>query len=749
MTLSSGRISLFDWMDIDGEVHTLNGKKRLCVWGGPDLAEIEIMFRNYFFSEPSLIDHLQRADEIWIKPNITGEALPEEGKTTQPIVLDALLTVLGHLIGNMKRIYIADSSVIGCDTSRAASIAGIMDICHKNIVKFVDLRDVPYENVKVQKPFLFEELQINAPFLSRNVFKINVSKIKTTYGSPAGFCVKNSKGIITDDLKLKFHLAGIQKALCDLAQVVDWEISILEGFPMSELGKPAGSGPFGISADAVLLDTFLCACMGIPLSIVEHLQELSRMRGINEKLFEQLSGYKQFRNSWPALIYSSQGVKDLAKRYSVDIEDGDACSACVESLAKALSRLQRENLLPIEGRLFAGAQNDNKIIRKAADLRPVFVGNCAFDRVAMELHQNGYPAILQALWRGSVKIEGCPPTIDGMVKKLSSLVCSKESAVKGNGVAKSLRIEAAFDISPIQIFLDASIYRKIIEVIPSEGVSFFSFGLEKALACEVICAAICHQMTWEFLRRSVYDAICGGAEWWRPENIGEVDLAIIENLLSNYSRKERIRAKERSEMLRSLICLFDENTKTFCDVFGIDEDGNRRSPTDIIKNLCRAPVFSEDPESKKLQVLVHNLAHTKVIPNVEELCEPAIDYHIMRLYLRRGDVYPVSKVGKEFIDIKTFRRSNTVTALRSVVSEALRYACAMAHLPINTVNTIEWWIGRSVCLRGKPDCELTGNGSDWLRSIAQQCPFCKTCTGYNCDKKLLLVDEPLHNGRLY
>ncbi len=52
----------------------------------------------------------------------------------------------------------------------------------------------------------------------------------------------------------------------------------------------------------------------------------------------------------------------------------------------------------------------------------------------------------------------------------------------------------------------------------------------------------------------------------------------------------------------------------------------------------------------------------------------------MRLYLRRGDVFPSSKVGRMFMSQRLMRRSSTVTALRKIVSEALKRSAQYAGL---------------------------------------------------------------------
>lgn len=71
----------------------------------------------------------------------------------------------------------------------------------------------------------------------------------------------------------------------------------------------------------------------------------------------------------------------------------------------------------------------------------------------------------------------------------------------------SARIINEFEIMQIP-FIGCNydmIYHRINEILPSEEINFNEFGLEKDIACELICAAIYHQMNWDFLRKVVFD----------------------------------------------------------------------------------------------------------------------------------------------------------------------------------------------------------------------------------------------------
>jgi hypothetical protein len=281
----------------------------------------------------------------------------------------------------------------------------------------------------------------------------------------------------------------------------------------------------------------------------------------------------------------------------------------------------------------------------------------------------------------------------------------------------------------------------IAPLLPEEKVTFTEFNREKQLAAEVICASICQQLNWDFLRASVQTDMNREDAWWEPRRIEFVTAQDVERILSGYKHPSRIRPNERAQMLRSLASLFSEGRDGYSDVFSEQVDSSAGAAR-LIAILDSCTAFSEDTQRKKLQVLLHRLAKSGLVEGLESVCEPAIDYHIMRLYLRRGEVSPVSHVGSQYIADGKSRTARTVAAVRSTVADALRVVAEQSNLSIPLVNTIEWWIGRSVCVRQNPDCELTGEASQWLRPMFKRCPFSSSCVALNINNELLSVTEP-------
>ena len=120
----------------------------------------------------------------------------------------------------------------------------------------------------------------------------------------------------------------------------------------------------------------------------------------------------------------------------------------------------------------------------------------------------------------------------------------------------------------------------------------------------------------------------------------------------------------------------------------------------------------------------------------------------MRLYLRRGEVQPTGETGRHYMCCSGQKRYSTISAFRSIVADAMRDVAKYSRTPIHVVNTIEWWIGRSLCLKENPDCLLEKEKSIWLKDKYSKCPFYDNCLAIK-DDWLLSISEPEHTGRFY
>lgn len=264
----------------------------------------------------------------------------------------------------------------------------------------------------------------------------------------------------------------------------------------------------------------------------------------------------------------------------------------------------------------------------------------------------------------------------------------------------------------------------------------------------MICASICHQMNWDFLRQAVLDTTKKNIDWIECKNLISIAALDINDMLKNYNRSERIRAEERAELLREVGKMVCE-IGSYSDVF-VDNQMNLLPYEKIREHLLSCPTFSQDPTEKKLQLLLQKLSNVKLLKGLGTYYKPAIDYHLIRCYLRRGLILPKTQYAENFITNPSIqRKENTVGAMRQLCCELMEQICMFTSLDISSVNLIEWHIGRSICTQGKPDCFLKSKNASWLKVKFSKCPFYDSCAACQYKKNYLTIQEPTYGGTSY
>lgn len=292
------------------------------------------------------------------------------------------------------------------------------------------------------------------------------------------------------------------------------------------------------------------------------------------------------------------------------------------------------------------------------------------------------------------------------------------------------------------------VYPMIKELLPNETVTFEEFGVEQAILCEIICAAICHQINWDDLRKCIYKKTKSNPEWLSLNNLEAMTASKVYEILCTYDKVERIRAEERCNIIRMIgkwAKKFSEIKKVF-----FNGDGVLLDYEVIRNNILLCPVFSKDPQEKKLQLLIQKLS---AFENMEELSlyyRPTIDYHLIRTYLRRGLIFGKTKHAQQYIENNLVeRKERTVAAIRMHCARMIDEISVFTGLDISTVNLIEWHIGRSVCNQDKADCELETRDSQWLKPTFETCPFYNSCMARCYNQDYLKIQEPNYNGSSY
>jgi hypothetical protein len=217
-------------------------------------------------------------------------------------------------------------------------------------------------------------------------------------------------------------------------------------------------------------------------------------------------------------------------------------------------------------------------------------------------------------------------------------------------------------------------------------------------------AAVCHQINWDFVSSRLalaFDEFQGD-----PRFLSSVTARHVAAWLAGYRRAERIRARERAAFLRDVGKIVVGRYSGDAELLLIESKGRLHGPGGLLARLDDFSAFSKDPLRKKSNVFAHEVIRDRLGQFADQdKIAPAVDYHIMRLYLRSGRVVPIH--GMTFTLLKTSfaPRPRLVKLMREAVSEALSLTALYAGMSIPEVNELEWEIGRGVCERAKPQCE--------------------------------------------
>jgi uncharacterized protein (DUF362 family) len=123
---------------------------------------------------------LETDDKILVKPSITAPAYPYQAINTNPEFLDALFNILADYGIKKENIIVAEQALIGSDAVDAASKSGILEVCKKHGINFLDISKGPFEEIdadgfkfKVYREALRRKV-INAPIMKTN-FQLGLS----------------------------------------------------------------------------------------------------------------------------------------------------------------------------------------------------------------------------------------------------------------------------------------------------------------------------------------------------------------------------------------------------------------------------------------------------------------------------------------------------------------------------------------------------------------------------------------------
>lgn len=206
---------------------------------------------------------LSAEDKVLIKPSIIEPAYPYQAVNTNPRLLDALITYLKER--GINDIIVAEQAMLGNDTMASAKKAGILDVCKKHEIPFVDLSKSEF----VEKNVDGFDFRIAKELFERKV--INVPVMKTNSQLTISGAIENLVRVVDEKTQKNMFEGDIEKTLPKLIKALPGFLSIgdvtigLQGQGPTSLGEPLFLNMLFISKDPVALDSVFVETGVLPM----------------------------------------------------------------------------------------------------------------------------------------------------------------------------------------------------------------------------------------------------------------------------------------------------------------------------------------------------------------------------------------------------------------------------------------------------------------------------------------------------
>ncbi|MGI6006109.1 MAG: DUF362 domain-containing protein [Ruminococcus sp.] len=278
-----------------------------------------------------------RGRRIGLKPNLVLAKPASSGAVTHSELVDGVLTYLKG--AGFYNIVVLESSWVGDRTSQAVKASGILEVCHRHQVEFLDLQKdssiaCTAENmdIAVCRKALEIEYLINMP-----VVKGHCQTLVTC-------ALKNSKGLIPGTEKRRFHTMGLHEPIARLNTIIRQNFILADNIcgdlDFEEGGNPVVMDRILAFKDPVLCDSFAAETLGYHPEDIAYIR-LAEQMGVGSTDLSK-ANIHQLREGYKKKGQADRKSKGRVGQLAGYAAPKDACSACYGSLIYALDRLDRE-----------------------------------------------------------------------------------------------------------------------------------------------------------------------------------------------------------------------------------------------------------------------------------------------------------------------------------------------------------------------------------------------------------------------
>ena len=267
--------------------------------------------------------------DVALKPNLVVAGTPGSGATTHGGVLSGCIEYFRGY--GVEKISVIEGSWVGDETMRAMRRAGYDKICKAYNVPFYDLKKDVARPVKTA----IGSIDVCCRALDAGLL-VDLPVLKGHCQTLMTCALKNLKGCLPDKEKRRFHALGLQKPIAALGAALKPRLIVVDSIcgdlDFEEGGTPVQTNRMYLGTDAVQLDAYGCALMGIDPQSVPYIEWAQRFGGGSMAWSMEDVTELNRPDDAPAYPKPSGTVAGLTR----NIHENEACSACFASLVRAL-----------------------------------------------------------------------------------------------------------------------------------------------------------------------------------------------------------------------------------------------------------------------------------------------------------------------------------------------------------------------------------------------------------------------------
>ena len=257
---------------------------------------------------------VKAGDKVLIKINTVVPSPPNNGFTTDPRMLEALIELVKEQ--NPGRIQVGERCAQGADTMAAMIGCGIKDVTDRTGVELLPFDDVSFSMYKIDRPISFNEFPVPDPVRDADVY-IGLPKMKVHIHTTLTCALKLQFGNLPDyDWMARCHRDDIYQKIVNLTRAAKptW-------FLVDSLYSCSGNGPFSPYPEDLQKDFNTIFAGSNPVAV--------------DTVAEALMDWDNPGKNAPATVLAASPAENMGPN---DLEDIEILGVPIDSVKKKFRR---------------------------------------------------------------------------------------------------------------------------------------------------------------------------------------------------------------------------------------------------------------------------------------------------------------------------------------------------------------------------------------------------------------------------